>query len=264
MGTGRRLANAAYVAVTLVLAAAVVAELWFFWSYLGAQRALGADLTFFQDAARRWIDTGEFYLERQLAGPYVVETLVDVLYPPVSLYLFVPFLVLPAVLWWAIPIALFAVCVVRLRPARWSWPLIAFGIAWPPSVSQVLYGNTNMWVAAAIAAGTCWAWPSVLVLLKPSLAPFALIGVGRRRWWIALAILGVASVPFGSLWLDYVVAIRNSSLTGVHAIGTLPLMLVPLAAWLGRRRPLGAGGLQPDASTEAVPDVDDVAVAQVE
>ena len=31
-------------------------------------------------------------------------------------------------------------------------------------------GNTDMWVAAAIAAGVRWAWPSVLLTFKPSLA----------------------------------------------------------------------------------------------
>ena len=69
------------------------------------------------DITRNWVDTGEFYLPHQLAGPYQVQTLVDVLYPPIALYLFVPFLVLPAVLWWAIPMSVFR-REHRLAPSR--------------------------------------------------------------------------------------------------------------------------------------------------
>jgi len=113
--------------------------------------------------------------------------------------------------------------------------LIAAGLAYPQTVSQVIYGNTNMWVVAAIAAGARWGWPSVLVLLKPSFAPFALVGARSRRWWAALALLALVSVPFGAMWVDYATAMRNSSLSWTYALVALPLMFVPLVAWLGRR-----------------------------
>ena len=131
---------------------------------------------------------------------------------------------------------MFGLCIARMRPAAWAWPLILLGVAWPQSVSQILYGNTNMWIAAFIAAGLSFGWPSVLVLAKPSLAPFALIGIRRRRWWLALGILALASIPFGSLWIDYATAMRNSSLDASHALITLPLMLSPVWAWLARTR----------------------------
>ena len=258
------LTRAIYPSVAIVLAVAAVAELVFLWGYLEEQGALGLDLTYFRAISQRWLDTGEFYLPRQLAGPYVVETLVDVLYPPIALYLFVPFLVLPDLLWWAVPITVFVLCIVRLRPARWTWPLIMVGIAWPQTVSQVLYGNTNMWIAAFIAAGLCFAWPSVLVLIKPSLAPFALIGIRRRRWWAGMAVLVLASIPFGSLWIDYATALQNSSLGAAHALVTLPLMLAPIWAWLGRARPVASRQLESDAPAEAVPDVNHLATGEVE
>ena len=234
--TSQRRLRAFYAAVATLLGAAFLLELRLLWDVLGAQNALGADLAFFQDISRHWLNTGEFYQQRQLTGPYVVETLVDVLYPPIALYWFLPFLWLPPVIWWAIPIAMFGLSIARMRPAAWAWPLILLGVAWPQSASQLLYGNTNMWIAAFIAAGLAFGWPSVLVLAKPSLAPFALIGIRRRRWWLALGVLVLASIPFGSLWIDYATAMRNSSLEAWHALITLPLMLSPVWAWLARTR----------------------------
>jgi len=220
---------------TGVLVVIGVAEFIALWGYIDSQNAIGADFSFFRSIGERWLDTGQFYLPSQLTGPYVVQTQVHVLYPPMALLLFVPFVWLPAVLWWVIPIGTFLVAIHGLRPARWAWPFMAAGIAYPPTVSQLIYGNTNMWVAAAIAAGVRWGWPSVLVLIKPALAPFALVGARSRRWWAALIALGLASVPFGRMWIDYATAMRNSSLSWMYGLPTLPLMFVPVVAWLARR-----------------------------
>lgn len=233
----RRRFRAFYAIVATLLGVVFVVELRLLWDVLREQNALGADLAFFRDISRHWQETGEFYVQRQLTGPYLVETLVDVLYPPVALYWFVPFLWLPPLLWWAIPITVLCVCIARMRPAAWAWPLIMIGVAWPQTVSQLLYGNTNMWIAAFVAAGLTFGWPSVLILAKPSLAPFALIGIRRPRWWVALGAMVLASIPFGCLWLDYATAMRNSSLDASHALVTLPLMLSPVWAWLARRDP---------------------------
>jgi hypothetical protein len=223
-------------AATGFFVVAAIAEFVWLWGYIGSQDAIGLDFVYFRSVAEHWLQTGELYTQRQLAGPYEVETLVDVLYPPNALLLFVPFVWLPWPLWWLIPVTVFAGSLRRLRPAAWTWPFIAAGLAYPPTVSQFIYGNTNTWVAAAIAAGFVFCWPSVMVLLKPSFLPFALVGVTSRRWWIALAVLAAASVPFGWLWIDYVTAMRNSSLTWDHALIGVPLMLVPVVAWLGRDR----------------------------
>ena len=259
-----QLIRAFWPAATVVIAVAGVAELLWLWPYMEQQQAIGADYRFFMDITQTWVDTGEFYLPHQLAGPYEVQTLVDVLYPPIALYLFVPFLVLPAILWWVIPLGLYAYGIVRLRPARWTWPLIMLGFAWPQTLAQILYGNTNMWVAAFIAMGVNFAWPSVLILFKPSLAPFALIGINRRSWWVALGVLAVAAIPFGAMWLDYATAMRNSTLYPGYAIVTLPFMVAPLIAWLGRRTRRPRVHLEPNPAAEAVPDVDDLTIAEVE
>ena len=264
MSRPARLANATFPAITIVIALAAAAEIAYLVPYMASQEAIGADYRFFMEITRNWVDTGEFYLPHQLAGPYQVQTLVDVLYPPFALYLFVPFLVLPAVLWWAIPMTVFAASVAWLRPARWTWPLIALGVAWPQTLAQLIYGNTNMWVAAMIAAGVVLAWPSVMILFKPAFAPFALIGIKRRRWWAAMGILCLAAVPFGTMWLDYATVIRNSSLSASYGLINLPLMVAPLIAWVGRRRPQRSVHLEADPFAQAVPDVDDLATAKIE
>ena len=60
---------------------------------------------------------------------------------------------------------------------------------------------------AAAFAGVAWAWPSASLVLKPTLAPFALIGIRERSWWIAVGVLLLLSVPFGAMWADYLTAL---------------------------------------------------------
>ena len=122
----------------------------------------GQDHRFYVDAARRWLETGSFYLPHQMAGPYSVTLMLDVLYPPTALYLFAPFVRLPWILWWLIPLATIASVVVWLRPAIWSWPLLALTILWPRTLGAVIYGNMDMWVAAGLAAGIRWGWPAAV------------------------------------------------------------------------------------------------------
>jgi hypothetical protein len=187
------------------------------------------------DHTTRWLETGEFYLPRQLEGRTTVIG-GDPLYPPVVLWLLVPFTVLPAVLWWAIPIAITAVVIVGYRPAPWTWPLFAFIALWPRTEALVLYGNPGMWSVAAIAAATRWHWPGPLILFKPSLAPFALIGIRHRRWWATLVVFILASVPFGALWIDYATTLRNSGVPLAYSLLDVPLALAPVVAYVGRTK----------------------------
>jgi hypothetical protein len=201
-----------------------------------ASRLLAVDYQLYMDAARRWLDGGSFYLPYQLAGPYTV-TPGDVLYPPYSLLLFVPFTVLPAILWWVIPVAITAVVIVRHRPSPLTWPVLAMCLWWPTTNVKLLTGNPVLWVVAALAAGTVLAWPSVLVLLKPSLFPFALFGIRQRSWWVTLGALGVASLLFLPLWPDFMAAIANASNPNglAYSISEVPMLLLPLVAWIGGR-----------------------------
>ncbi|MGO9179222.1 MAG: glycosyltransferase family 87 protein [Candidatus Limnocylindrales bacterium] len=218
-----------------VLLALAAWEFVWLWGDIDEQHAIGLDFAFYKSVGDHWLATGQFYLPHQLSGPYVVRTEVDVLYPPLALFLFVPFHWLPFWLWWVIPIGIVGYAVWRLRPARWSWPVLAFLLCFPKTPSETIYGNSDMWVTALVAAGLLWSWPSVLVFIKPSLLPLAFIGVRRRSWWIAAVLLGVASLPLLGLWLDYPIAMRNSSAAWYYSLGNLPMVLIPVAAWLGRR-----------------------------
>jgi len=206
------------------------------------------DVQLYIDAAGRWLGGGPFYEPRQLAGPYEVAH-GDILYPPVGLWLFMPFAVIPgwlgAVLWWGIPLLVTAWVVWRLRPGHRWWPLLALCIAWPTTLLKTWTGNPVIWAVAAVALGTLWAWPSVFALLKPSLFPFALFGAWRRSWWIALGVLVLASLPFGTLWADWVASVLNSRGGGVlYSSLEIPMLLLPLVAWAGRTDP-SAGALGP-------------------
>ncbi|MGH9034606.1 MAG: hypothetical protein ACRD0O_02495 [Acidimicrobiia bacterium] len=75
----------------------------------------GGDLGGYVAGARRFLDTGSPYLPEQVAGPWQLGPY-SFVHPPAALALFVPFVVLPAVLWWAIPIAVTAWALWRLRP----------------------------------------------------------------------------------------------------------------------------------------------------
>lgn len=199
---------------------------------------LGEDYQYFVDAAARWQATGSFYWPHQLAGPYQATSGIDVVYPPPALALFLPFTWLPAPLWWIIPLGIIAASVAAWRPAWWTWPVLALLVWFPRSESIVIWGNTAMWVAAAVALGLRWAGPAVLVLLKPTFLPFALIGANRRRWWIALALLGLAQLPFVWLWLDFVTAMRNN--VGpwppgfLYSLPDFAFVSIPVIAWAGR------------------------------
>ncbi len=200
--------------------------------------SLGVDRGLYLGAAQRWLDGGSFYQPWQLAGPYAIAGAGEILYPPNALLLFVPFTVLPAVLWWALPIGATILAIAALRPARWTWPILAFLVWYPRTEELVLWGNPSIFVLAFIAlacAGLAATGP--LVLLKPTLAPFALVGVRRRSWWLTLAVLAAVSVPFGAMWLDWATVVRNASNGGLlYSAADLPVMLLPIVARLGATR----------------------------
>lgn len=200
---------------------------------------LGVDYHLYMDAARRWLATGTFYLPHQLE-PYAIAP-GDILYPPVVLWLLVPFTVLPAVLWWAVPLGLVGYVLWRLRPAPWTWPFVALLLVPTPSTIKLVTGNPVMWVMAALAAGVLWVGPAVFVLIKPTLAPFALWGARHRRWWAWLAAFGLLCLPFGGMWTDWLRVVGNSQPSDLgggllYSVWELPLLLVPLVAWAGRAK----------------------------
>ncbi len=197
------------------------------------------DHAYYQQVGQRFLDDGTYYLSHQLAGPYRVTLMSDVLYPPTALLLFAPLAVLPAVMWWAFPVLVLAACVRAWRPSATGVALMLLLLSWPRAHAAFIYGNTDMWVMAGVAAGLRWGWPAVFITLKPSFVPFALIGVRRRGWWLAALALGAISIAMLPLWFDYVRAMTNLHAPLGYSVGSIPLMLVPVVAWATRQaRPL--------------------------
>jgi hypothetical protein len=227
------------VALPLALATVLVPVLFVLAIPHPLEQPLGVDVQLYRDAAARWFAGGPFYEPRQLVGPYEV-TPGDILYPPVGLWLFVPFALLPTlpalVLWWAIPAAVTVWAIARLRPRPVVWPLIALCLAWPTTPLKIWTGNPVIWSMTAMAVATAWRGAAPFVLLKPSLFPFALFGIGRRAWWIGLAAFALLCLPFGGMWLDWIGTVVNSRGGGLlYSILEAPMLALPLIAWLGRR-----------------------------
>jgi hypothetical protein len=200
------------------------------------EQDVGIDFTLYRDVAARWLAGGPFYEPRQLAGPYEVAH-GDVLYPPVGLWLFVPFTVLPMVLWWAIPAALTAWAIWRVRPRPAVWPLMALCLAWPTTPLKIWTGNPVIWCMAAMSVAIVYRWAAPFALLKPSLFPFALFGIRERSWWVGLAVFLALCLPFGALWVDWITSVVNSRGSGpLYSVLEAPMLLLPLVAWLGRTR----------------------------
>jgi hypothetical protein len=228
----RRALPAALAAVLLVVAA--VQFVSFLTSDFGRTFG-GGDLNGYLGGTRRWLETGSPYEAYQLQPGWALQPF-SFLHPPLALLLFAPFLVLPAPLWWLVPIGATAGVIAYLRPARWTWPVMAFCLLWPRTAGMLVTGNTDLWVTAFVALGVVFRWPSALVLLKPSLFPLALIGVRDRRWWLTVGILAGVALLFGRLWLDYLTVIRGSPVEPTYSLLNLPLVGLPMVAWLGRSR----------------------------
>lgn len=225
-----------WIGIAVMMLVALAIESVALYRIVDDQHAIGYDLRFFQDVAQRWLDTGVYYTDRELSGPFVVQTQVDNIYPPSALFLFVPFLVLPAILWFLIPLGLIAYVVWWCRPATWALPILAALLLYPKTPAVVLYGNSDIWAVAFAAAGVRWAWPSVLVSFKPSVGFLAFPGLATRRWWIAAAALAVVNVPLVFLWIDYPAVVLNSDANLARSLSDLPLFLVPFVAWLTSSR----------------------------
>ena len=231
-----RLVDLAALAVTAMFAALLVRDLVPLLPNLDPAK-MGVDYDLYVGATRRYLDGGGYYLSYQLQGPYEAVPGV-ILYPPTFILVMAPFLVLPWITYWALPIGAVLYAVWRHRPRVVAWPLIAMCLWFPGTTVMVVAGNPALLAVGALALGTIWAWPAVLVLLKLTLAPFGLFGAWKRSWWIALGALALASLPFGAMWLDYVTVLQNARhpLGLLYNIGQVPTMLLPIVVWAGRRR----------------------------
>ena len=243
---------------------------WVLWTLVGGDRRypVGVDFRIYAAAAARWLHGGAFYPAYQLAGPYgiLVPPFVPpgaapaIMYPPVALALFVPFVFLPAVLWWAIPAAAVALALVKIRPTWWAWTLMAALALYPRVPEAVQNGNPVIWAFAAAMLGVAYRWPFALVLVKPTLAPFALLGAADRRWWIVLALGGLAALAFLPMWVAYIHVALNMRAWPGYLWHDWPLLGIAVAAWLsvqwpsfvhGRARRAERLGQEPPAAAGA-------------
>ena len=202
---------------------------------------IGLDYNTYIDATARWLSGGVFYQPYQLAGPYEV-AVHEILYPPNALIFFAPFTVLPAVFWWAIPTSILGWCMWSWRPTFTTSSILLPFVLWPWTLMLYAYGNPSIWITAGIAAGLQWRWPLALIALKPQFAPVALIGARSRSWWIVAAILAAASLAMLPMWFDYETVLRNARwdlISPFYWLNNVPMLLVPLIAWLGGSRSRG-------------------------
>lgn len=225
--------------VTLLAVAAAFAAAR--WNGAAAHDLIRIDYETYVAYARRFLETGSQYLPSQVVGPYlnqplVAPELIPSSYPPTAIALFLPFVWLPALLWWAVPLGILAWAVASWRPGLAAWPFITACLIWPETSTVVIVGNSTMWVVAMTAAGLRWGWPAAFVILKPSLAFIAILGVRRPSFWLLVGAMLVSSLVLLPEWVRWFIALRNGSVPITYSLGSIPLVLIPILAWLGRRR----------------------------
>jgi hypothetical protein len=197
----------------------------------------GWDFETYRDAAARWLAGGGFYDARELAGPWTFVTSREIVYPPTSLALFVPFVVLPAVLWWALPAIAIGWSVWYHRPGTLAWLLIVVALLDRMSLQQWWVGNPVIWCAAALAVATVRPWLSPLILVKPTWAPLALLGARDRRWWVLVVAWCASAVATLPLWPQYLTVLADFRGVAIYWLpGNAPVIALPLLAWLGSTR----------------------------
>jgi len=199
---------------------------------------MGFDQHTYFAAARDFVAGRGFYESYQLAGPYEIDAR-EILYPPLLLPILIPFTALPDPLWVVVPAVLTGAIVAWWRPSYWALLAIAFCVAWPSSSGLYLLGNPGIWAVLLVAVATRWAWAGPLVMIKPSLFPFAFVGIKSRSWWLgALALLVFVLVTL-PMWRDYATVMlnaRGAAANVLYSLWTSPMMLVPVIAWLGSTR----------------------------
>jgi hypothetical protein len=239
-----RWANPVRLGLGLFAAVTAIAFAWRLWVVLsvGEGSVVGVDRGIYLEAATRWVGGGFWYYPEQVAGPYTIIQ-GHVLYPPTALVWLVPAAYLPDALWWGVPICVVAGIVWHHRPAIWAWPVLGLCLSTFWSVEIIASGNPGLWIAMFAAIGTLWRPAFALVLLKPSLGPLALLGVRSRGWWVLVGATVLVSVAMLPMWNDYIHVVLNGRgplAVAWYSIRDVPLVSVPLIAWVARARPADA------------------------
>jgi hypothetical protein len=187
--------------------------------------------------ARNWLANGSYFLPDQLAGPHQWQA-GDVLYPPVALWLFVPFSYLPMIAWFAFPFAVIIAAFKKLRPPAWALAIIVILLLYPPALIEITSGNTLIWLMAIEFAALTWHTPISLGLFKPSLFPFLLFGIHTKRWWAAAGLLALLSLPFLQLNFTWAQVILNTQGRSgmLYNIDEFVYLAIPYLAWFSSNR----------------------------
>jgi hypothetical protein len=207
---------------------------------------LARDFGLYMDATHRWLGGGSFYEPFQLAGPYD-QPWGQIYYPPQALALFVPFTVLGAVPFILIPTVVTAAVIWAYRPRLWAWAaILAVLVLHPDAPLPWIAGTPTIWVIALVALATRWPWVSAFIWFKPSVFPFALIGIRDRRWWIVSSVFALSAIALLPMMRDWVIVVmnargENSGLLYSLSPAALAGPLIPVIAWLGRQRELLPG-----------------------
>ena len=123
---------------------------------------------------------------------------------------------------------------VGLRPAWWTWPILALIAALAPTIVAVLWGNTVIWSAALVALACRLARSGPSSRSRPT-GPCRRGGVRPPSvLWSASPLSFGASLlllPYWPLWIE-----AASNVAGwVHPhVHNLPVALFPLVVWWGR------------------------------
>lgn len=189
----------------------------------------------YSNAARRFLDGEPLYIAQQLAGPYRMADVAGAgyVYPPPSILLFVPFLVVGPTIWVIANAVLFASGIGAMARRDFGrYAGLAFGVAMllaavsRPYLDAMLMGNVNLGLAGLFA----WTWAfgrgsrpiGALAALGGvvKLHPLALVGWTRPPqavrtigWAIAVTlIVALATLPIVGIanWIDFVRATLNA------------------------------------------------------
>lgn len=198
--------------------------------------AVGNDLKFYADISARLFNRGYWFEERELHGPFQMDFMRDVLYPPAAAWVFLPFNVIQLGGLLLIVVGTSFWLLHQWRPAPWTWPILALCLAWPLTLLKGLAGTSSLLVMTGLGLALRYGWPGAFILLKPSFLPLGLLGIWTRGWWIAVAVFLVASLPFISDTLRYPEVLMNmrNPRGFLYSLEDLPMILMPVIAWLGR------------------------------
>jgi len=235
----RQVSRIALLVIAGLCALLLAAELWAIGHNGELGRWIGADYTLYMDATRRWLSGGSFYVPAHVAAPFQLGW-GAVLYPPQALLVFAPFTVLPWPLWYAIPIGITGSMIWWHRPALWGWvAMVAVVTAFPLEFLIYPVGTPTIWFVAVVALATRWSWMSALILVKPSIFPFALPGLGDKRWWATVAVLIATGLLFWDTTLEWLRVMQNQRGANLlYSQGNVWVLLIPVVAWASgvRRR----------------------------